>query len=915
MLPNYLANIKSSGIYRFVWDKSEIPGQDAETLRLVVGYSEKGPFNTPVYVTTEGEFRQIFGGPSKKLERYGMWFHRLAIQALKKGPILALNIKNFTTSVDSKNKVDYVTFNPNAPIFHTESGTIIDNLTMKVNDLYNTDRFWTLEPEHIEDYVNDNNSVSTPKGYITIVSTDSADTSTTIFMRGYEPKGYDISFAEWYSTVLNGEELPSYMEGHERDLVSQYWAEVFIFRGQFTPEVASSDNLAKFFDVNGTDVKLKSYITNAFGEKIDTLTALAANDASNFIRSYAGILLPDFRSASNTVISLDSLVNGDNYLHKVMMRLNQDMLFSIDPESTDPTAFSLTDIDTTGWNLGPATTTAMMSISALDPIVFEAIYTDGEWSYNEGTHQGMAADYYKYNAMVPDGGVQGYTMTFMNAGEEFGKTGISEGDTLYLQQAGIQGFVGTTHVTKITQIPGYSNYTVVQGGNAYEGQGIGKLVENGGVYSIEIESISPTNADIQGTITLTAVQGVENTYEFTGTSTAEYTLKITGDAPVFEMQIDQPLDDNNTSITIYKCVSSVSYTSTNLAPLYLKGYTYGNPKPASTGQWDKLQWQSYMLDALTIYKGVREALTNRKDVNYRYLVDTFEGFVENECKAKLSAICKEKDNAFAILNFPAMSSFSKCKYTSFRNDANEFSTKYIAQGGNPLKPMAVYFTLPSQENGASFCGFFTATKIRNAQTSVIEIVPSAALVSNNFMDKYTKYLPYTIIAGTNRGILRENGLMGPDFNYSRADLDVLEPMGVNCLVYVDRKGTVINSEQTAKQNPVTTLSYIHVRELCIFLQDEIERLLEDYHWDFNTPNLQQRIQDRADVILETCKNNEGVYTYQNLCADPSVNTDEVVNNGILILQTSIEPTMGAGKMVQELTLYAKGGMSSRIISE
>ena len=95
MLPNYLANIKSSGIYRFVWDKSEMPGQEARILRLVVGYSEKGPFNTPVYVQTEDEFKKIFGGKSKKLERYGMWFHRLAIQALKAGPILALNLKNF----------------------------------------------------------------------------------------------------------------------------------------------------------------------------------------------------------------------------------------------------------------------------------------------------------------------------------------------------------------------------------------------------------------------------------------------------------------------------------------------------------------------------------------------------------------------------------------------------------------------------------------------------------------------------------------------------------------------------------------------------------------------------------------------------------------------------------------------------
>ena len=58
-LPNYLTNIKSSGIYRFVWDKSQVTAQTAETLRLVVGYSEKGPFNTPVYVENTADFISI----------------------------------------------------------------------------------------------------------------------------------------------------------------------------------------------------------------------------------------------------------------------------------------------------------------------------------------------------------------------------------------------------------------------------------------------------------------------------------------------------------------------------------------------------------------------------------------------------------------------------------------------------------------------------------------------------------------------------------------------------------------------------------------------------------------------------------------------------------------------------------------
>jgi hypothetical protein len=872
-----------------------MPGQEAETLRLVIGYSEKGPFNTPVYVKTEDEFRKIYGGTSKKMERYGMWFHRMAIQALKAGPILAFNLKNFEdVQGDGINKVEYTTFNPSGSIFRLNGTTINDNLKMAIKDLYNTDRFWTLEPEQLEEYVNSNDGVQTPKGYITIATTDSKDTSVTVFMRGYEPKGYDVPFMEWYSAVLNGEELPSYLEGHERDLVSQYWAEMFIFKGQFTPEIAASDKLAKFFDVDGNQVKLKPYIVNAFGEKIDTLDALAANDASNFVKKYAGVLLPDFRNASNTVISLDAQVNGDNYIHKLMMRFNQDMLYSIEPGGD----FQLSDLDTTGWSKGPTRSDSdknMMSIVGIDPIVFNATFSgsgdDAKWTYDEGEHAGEAADFYKYNGLTST--LDEYTMTFTDADGRFAKTGIREGDSIF---AGI-----LAHVVKIskTTIMHYEVKAIEVGSGE-------PVVLRPFTEEPNIQMVTPADSDPYWT-----VNGEGKYKENPDVVEVE-------DGTGYKVQLDKSATDGvSTTNGIYKCVGSVTYTSKNVKPLYLKGYVYGKPKPNTTKMYDKWQWQKYMLKALTNYKGLRIALTSRVDLEYRYLVDTFEGFVEPECKSMLSTLCKEKDNAFAILNFPAIKTFSKSHQQggpSFRNEKGEFDTKYIAMGGNPLKPMPMMFTLPSQENGASWCGFFTALKIRDINTGIKEDVPSAALVSNNFMKKYTTYLPYTVIAGTNRGIVREQGLLGPDFNFSREDLDNLEPFGVNCMVYVDRKGTCINSNQTAKQNPVTTLSKISTRELVIFLQDEIEKLLLDYHWDFNTPNLQQRIKDRADVILETAKNNGGVYVYNNQC-DEYNNTDDVINNEMFVLSTSIEPGMGAGKMVQELYIYRKGGMSSALVSD
>jgi hypothetical protein len=227
-----------------------------------------------------------------------------------------------------------------------------------------------------------------------------------------------------------------------------------------------------------------------------------------------------------------------------------------------------------------------------------------------------------------------------------------------------------------------------------------------------------------------------------------------------------------------------------------------------------------------------------------------------------------------------------------------------------IKQVKKYITLPSTSDGASWCAFYTAITLSDG--TVKTYCPSAAVVSNLFMDKYGARQPYSIVAGPNYGLVTADGMVGPDYNFSRNELDFMEPFGINCLVYVPRRGTQINSNQTAKQTPVSALSKVHVRELVIYLQDEIAALLQSYQWEFNTQQLRDTIKAKADKLLENVQQNGGVYAFKNVC-DESNNTDDVINNEMLVLSTHIEPGMGAGKLVEELTIYRKGGMSSSAV--
>lgn len=909
-LPNYLAQIKSSGIYRFVWDKSEVAGVDAEILRLVVGYSDKGPFNTPVYIKSVSEFVKVFGDGSKKLEKRGIFFHRLAKQALAAGPIIALNLKKFEDEKVSAWSTD------------VNTSSIETTIEIPVEEIYDTTRFWKLDPATLK------------SGYIEISNTDSAESSATVFIRGAKATGYDVTLVDWYNNL--GEEMPEYMQGYESLLVSDFLAEVYVFKGEFTPSLVSTEPLKQYFNVDTTGevkVTLKPYITNVFGEKVDTLKALANETASGIINSYVGVTLPYFKAQNGAYMSLDLLFNNDQPTHKLMMNINGDKL--------EDGTMELNEVMTIGFN----TDTHILGVEK-DAYVSDGVYDNDtdEWIFTASN----ANTFGDPRMITYELGNTSKTIDKDAAKKLFDSIKVTSSKPIAF--SGATKYAGDDSFCKIL-IPEGATITDINVSNASED--IKYYVEN------DITTVKPTTAGTYGVIFTPSAKGVlEVTIKYKESGHTDDTTKnasttvldaisenIDSLNPVKWSKVSFVAGDrfyNNSKIltcTDYKlkddgsyelslvdlegeAVTSVSdklqkingsqgYTCNGMKPIYLEGYEYGI-KCADLTMKSKVEYQDKIMSALTEYQGMRTALTSRVDIDYRYIVDTFEAFITEEVHAPLAALCKEKDNALALLNFPSVKSFKECDYTSFTDENNRFQTKYIAEGGNPRKSNAVKFSLVSEPNGASFTSYNTPLAFAESGNAAVKInVPSAALVSNNFMQKYLSRQPYYVVAGQNYGRVTYTNLVGPDFNYGRADLDVLEPMGVNAMVYVPRVGTYINSNQTAKQNPVTALSKINVRELVIYLQDEIEKLLKSYQWEMNTQELRNTIKEKADAICERVRANGGIYAFLNVC-DESNNTADVIDNEMIVLSTSIEPGKACGKMVQELTLYRTGGLSSVI---
>ena len=701
-IPVQFQQFKSAGIYRVVYDRSTVLGTEAELLRLVVGYSPKGPFNTPVYVKSVSDFRTMFGGISKALEKRGCFFHRTCIHALEAGPILALNLKPFSTESVGCAAI---------------SNDGIDTGDPKlVTGIYDTTRFWKLKPEKLND----------GKSYFHIAATNSKETSTSIIVRkpaDSKVAAYNISVADWYNAY--NLVIPDFLVGSENKKMKDFFTEVYVFKGQFTADIIKAGALNTYFDIDTsyykdsdgvrydgevtsaegktykvTDViggvvqpgakeltlvqvslAVKNTIKNAFGKDIDALDALFNDNASGALAHYVGALIPELVDPNSGYISIDVLMNEDSDITNLMTSLDDSMLFD---ESGDPKA------------------------------------------------------------------------------------------------------------------------------------------------SVMTGSFAAKNTD-------------------------------------------------------------------NLAPVYLEGFTYLSSKPEDATVAKKVEWQNKILGVINEYEGLRNGLLSQAEIDYRYIIDSFETYPTPsvELKSQLSYLAKCKELCFAILNYPSVRAMVSA----------DLATNGVFDVNKAVKSLL----LPTESNGASFCAFYTPLKFSDGYIDTI--VPSAGLVSNLFMGKYNGRFAYSIVAGPNYGNISYQQLVGPDYHYSQEELHVIEPYGVNCMIYRPTFGTFINANQTAKQTPKSALSSINVRELVIYLQSEIGKVLQSYQWEFNNPVTRNAIKTKADIICAQAKANGGIQQFLNVM-DESNNTPDIIDNEMCVLSTHIEPGRGMGKMIHELTIYRTGGMTA-----
>lgn len=907
-----LAGLKAAGTYRFERDLSTISSDvltgGYSNLRLIVGFSKKGPFNSVQLITSASQFIKLYGNIDRSLEKRGSYFHRSALVALSAGPILCLNLlslniekdhimhRSISTNVNKKNK---------------------DIHTIPYQTVFNTDKFWTLSSEIYLDSVKKFDSdVDNTNNILNFTNVGNKPISIIVKKASTKnTKGYDITLNEWYGA----ENVPEYLNG--TSFVSDYMVEVYVVGGDFGPELEQvSDNVGEnsdfiqtliyrdncsYDDPNGvygnnpeihpyrrfaSDITYQGYF-DRYGFKADRLSKFLDLPSVNVIATYVGSLIPNFTNKLNQNIWIEDMINKDTLVTGLLCSEDIDMIESA--VSNEDTGIVNESIDIIGHNLH-ASSDELPSLKCLS-YAFSQERIEEITGANSDANSGLPI-FISIHLKTNDGSVSSpeykpvIKRGIIDAGTNINPDYMTNIDSSYYINKNGEPLNVDADNEIIIKNSYLINKTIKVGdlllsydgsdSNEFDFSRLTRVIETKPLYTKDSSGVYKKD---ENHIRVVCSDSIKIVYGKT----------------------DEGEDDmTNPQVLKYTTIDNMCdrYHWT-----FLKGFKVSE-ESMPNGTNERQNKILEMISEHNVYSNLYKTLIDRDYIQWRYLVDTFGCGIEDECKKVYSLLCKGRQSGLAIVNAPSMKDFKRSVEPSFVDEYGSVKSEYIASGGHLNESPVSMFSLPKEENGASWAAYFYPY-LKISDLAAVKTVPPAAYVSNLFIAKYTASKPWSIVAGPKRGVISGNQVIGVEGTLIYDDREYLEPIGINSIVWENGVGVEIFANKTAKQTPVSALSSIHAREACIHIQDTVEEILKKYNWEANTARNREEIKTLVDTFLSNMKQGEGVYDFKTVM-DTTNNTTEVIDRNMGVIDIYIEVVRGLEILAQRLTVLKTGSIES-----
>lgn len=310
-----LTQFKSAGVYTIEIDQSERILVTTQSLRLVPGFSAKGPYNTPVFIRSNRDLNKFYGSLDRKLERKGSFFHRTIETCLLTSPVFALNLINIDDSPNSQDKVEF--FGMGLDCSAANDASIAEE-DLYVN-FYDRARFWTADPDYLQTVVNNKYSATTTTAPLFQIANVGPKQISFIIRKAQGLTQYKMYAKEWYGSTLD---IP-YEWIRDYDYISDFFIQVIAIEGDWTnyASLALDPYYSAFFSADGIiPTQLENFINS------DNITLIGA---------WTGCIIPDFMDKTGSEQYIETIVNATTPLTGVLMNINQTALDQLVWDSTD----------------------------------------------------------------------------------------------------------------------------------------------------------------------------------------------------------------------------------------------------------------------------------------------------------------------------------------------------------------------------------------------------------------------------------------------------------------------------------------------------------------------------------------------------------------------------------------------------
>jgi hypothetical protein len=958
-----LNNFKSSGVYTVEIDQSQGLALPLTTGRLIIGSSRKGPFNTVVLINDVRTLNAVYGDRDTQLEKQGSYFHRTIEVALREGPVFAMNVLPLDTDTDvvaNLDKAYFTTYNTESSSNNEDSAPYQYPLV----EFFNRRKLWFAD----DDSLNKSKNIALGDDYILNPSSfgnasiasnkilsfaNTGNTNMTVWVRKAAVTGFDVTAKEWYASFGESVDFPNFVS--KDDFISDYFVEIIIVEGDWSNNIRLSKDalFSQFFDESGL-----------IASEIPSFLALQEVSA---IARVTGCLIPEFKDQSGTIASVDSLVNRLFATTGLLCALDADKLDLIDLEDDSFSDINMEThrVDTIGHGYDELDSDDVYSIddggfepsgAAADstPLIDTLSYSkpgDKELIYKidltlvENDFSGVgASDLVKWTtaddyliAFENSKVYKAYTDGFLRTGDE-SKDGINTYYTKiedgFIQDLGGNDYsyikiytyqdsslLNRINVNTYNNVDDYIKYSLDSGDDFkkifdltdtdyftdYQIQQPNKLVLGintaNAAERAEVDEFLKVNHYIKARVIgdsrprLLKIISITSSEEL-----SPYRLEYVVTTMVPSIDEVDGLDTTGNTISVYKGIENFVGS---LKGQCMKGFKIRNGLlPNSTSARQK-----EILDYLFDYTAIPAALSDRETIDYRYIVDSYEGDLSQSSKYHLGKIAAMNGKVMAILNDPSFEQFEKSVDPSFVNTVNKLvSTEYISKGGNlSLNPSFTFKFADEDINGVPMSSYeyFVMPNILIREGGKTKSVPPAAYVSNAYVRKFKNGTPFLITAGK-RAIITDPEVVGLEYDLTNDDRDFLEPVGHNLIVKRRGFGITVFSNNTAYQRVKSALNNAHIRDNLSTIERDIEQILVNFLFDFNDEITRLRVKGILENYMDSVVNARGLsgYTVQ---FDSENNTNEVIEANTAIVDIRVDFPRGIHKFINRITITRVGG--------